>query len=156
MLANRIHVYQDDRVSVLAEGDHLEHPNGLLVHGGRLIVAGWGAEIAADFSTKRLGRLFSLDLQDGTKARITPEPLGNLDGVEAIEQTGFVVSDWIAGKVYFVQPDGAARLLVQLPKGAADLGYQSTRRLLIVPQMLENKLTAFELVRPAAGVDIGR
>jgi hypothetical protein len=31
-----------------------------------------------------------------------------------------------------------------LPRGAADLAYLPQQRLLIVPQMLENKVSAFE------------
>ncbi|MDY0167068.1 MAG: hypothetical protein RBS80_11025 [Thermoguttaceae bacterium] len=143
MLANKIYRYKDDRLSLLAAGDHLESPNGLLVHGDRLAVAAWGSGIQDDFSTKILGRLFSLSLDGKDKRLITPEPSGNFDGVEAVGDKGYLASDWVAGKVFFVSPDGAKRLILQLPRGAADLGYLPRQRLLIVPQMLENRVTAF-------------
>lgn len=149
MLANRIYRYHDGQLSVLAEGNHLESPNGLLVHGGRLVVAAWGSGIRDDFSTETPGRVFSLDLDGGDKRLITPEPSGNFDGVEAIGKKNYLVSDWVAGKVYLVDPDGATSLLLQLPQGAADLAYLPDQRLLVVPQMLENRVTAFEF--PVAG-----
>jgi hypothetical protein len=144
MLANKIHRYKDGQLAVLAEGDHLESPNGLLVHGDRLVVAAWGSGIQDDFGTKTPGRLFSLNLSGQDKKLITPKPTGNLDGVEAFGDQGYLVSDWYAGKVYVILADGTAELLLQLPQGTADLAYLPQRRLLIVPQMLENKVTAFE------------
>ena len=90
--------------------------------------------------------VFEYKALDGKgKKLITPDPAGNFDGVEAIGDKGYVVSDWYAGKVYFVKPDGTLELLLSLPRGAADLGYLSEQRLLVVPQMLENKVTAFAL-----------
>jgi sugar lactone lactonase YvrE len=87
--------------------------------------------------------LFSLNMDGKDKRLITPNPAGNLDGVEALDDKGYVVSDWYAGKVHFVSQDGTLKLLLQLPRGAADLAYLPSQRLLIVPQMLENKVTAF-------------
>jgi len=142
-LASKIYRYQDGKVSVFAEGDELESPNGLLVHKDRLIVAAWG--LTTDFSTKTPGRLFAVDLADPSKTLITKQPTGNLDGVEAAGENGYVVSDWNAGKVFYVKSDGSTRLLLQLPRGAADLAYLPDHRLLIVPQMLENKVTAYEI-----------
>lgn len=144
MLANKIYRYEDGQLAVLAEGDHLESPNGLLVHGDRLVVAAWGSGIQDDFSTETPGRLFSLNLEGADKKLITPEPSGNFDGVEAAGDKGYLVSDWVAGRVYLVGHDGTMNLLLQLPQGAADLGYLPDHNLLIVPQMLNNHVTAFE------------
>jgi sugar lactone lactonase YvrE len=143
MLASKIYRFKDGKLSVLAEGDQLENPNGLLVHRNRLVVAAWGTGIGDDFSTTTPGRLFSLNMDGKDKRLITPNPAGNLDGVEALDDKGYVVSDWYAGKVHFVSQDGTLKLLLQLPRGAADLAYLPSQRLLIVPQMLENKVTAF-------------
>jgi hypothetical protein len=142
MSTGKIHRYQDGELSVHAEGDQLESPNGLLVDGKRLIVAAWGGETP--------GRLLSFDLASGAKTPITPEPLGTLDGVEAAGDGAFLVSDWTAGKIFRVTKDGRAKLVLQLPKGSADIGFLADRKLLIVPQMLENKVTAYRLA-PSAG-----
>jgi hypothetical protein len=143
MLGNKIYRYKDGKTSVLAQGDQLEHPNGLLVHGNRLIVAGWGIGVRDDWSTQTAGRLFSLNLDGKDRQLITREPTGNLDGIEVLNNA-FLVSDWYAGKVYLIGLDGTTKLLLQLPRGAADLAYLPQQRLLVVPQMLENKVTAFQ------------
>ena len=133
------------RVSTFAEGDEIESPNGVLVEGQRLLAAGWGLGLAADFSTKTLGRLFALDLQTKQKTLITKQPLGNLDGLESDGAGGYIVTDYLAGKVLHVTAAGEAMTLLKLPAGTADHAYVPAKKLLIVPQMNENKVTAFRL-----------
>lgn len=145
MLGNKIHRYHNGELTVVAEGEQLESPNGLLVDGDRLVVAGWGSGIQDDFGTETPGRLFSLSLNGDAKELITPEPSGNFDGIAALGDGEYLVSDWYAGKVYRIAADGTMDLLLELPQGAADLGYLPEQRLILVPQMLENKVTAFEL-----------
>lgn len=131
------------RVSVFAEGPHLESPNGLLVDGRRLYVAGWGKDIAADFSVKEPGRLFSLDLATGKdKQLLTLLPLGNLDGLQKTKH-GFIVSDWVAGKVYLVSFAGKAVLIVSDVKGAADLAVIPEAKIFVLPRMQDNIISAF-------------
>jgi hypothetical protein len=144
MTKNKIHRYRDGKLSVFASGDHLENPNGLLVVGKQLVVGGWGGGGAPPV----LGRLFSLDLETGKKTLITPEPVGNLDGIETVAPGSYLVSDWSAGKIFYIRQEGTVTLLMQLAKGAADLGYVPDKQLLLVPQMLENKVSAFPLQRP--------
>ena len=76
--------------------------------------------------------------------------MGNLDGVETVAKGSYLVSDWSAGKVFYIRQEGTVTLLMQLPKGSADLGYVPDKQLLLVPQMLENKITAYQLRRPDA------
>jgi sugar lactone lactonase YvrE len=140
MVASRIYRYADDAVAVFAEGPELEYPNGLLVERGDLVVGAWG-----DQTTGKPGHLYRLDLQTGKQVLITPQPLGNLDGVAADGQSGYLVSDWVAGKVYRVAADGTATAILTLPQGTADLGYDAARHVLILPRMVENKVTAFDL-----------
>src|SRR5262249_14586939 len=89
-VASRIYAVKDGKGSVFAEGDDIEYPNGLLVEGDKLVVAGWGKP-EADFTTKVPGRLFSLDLKTKKKTLITPEPFGNTDGIESDGQGGYIV-----------------------------------------------------------------
>ena len=145
MIAGRIHQIKDGKLSVLVEGDQIEHPNGLLVHDGRLIIGGWGLNIQDDFSTKPAGRLLAMDLKTKKISAITPTPTGNLDGVEVDGHGGYIVTDWIAGKVFHISSKGAATVLITLPKGTADHAFITSKHLLILPKMLENKLTAYKL-----------
>lgn len=135
---------KDGKVDLFATGEELEYPNGLLVHDDKLIVAPWGKP-EADFSTKVPGRLFSLDLGSKEKALITKEPLGNLDGLELDGSGGYIVTDWMAGKVIHVPVGGKPRTILTLPKGAADHAVLTARNLLIVPRMLDNQVAAFDL-----------
>jgi sugar lactone lactonase YvrE len=144
MMGNRIHAVKDGKVSVFAEGEEMEYPNGLLVENGRLIVAAWGKP-EADFTTKIPGRLFALDLNTRQKTLITPEPIGNLDGVESDGQGGYIVTDWVAGKVLRVMADGSVQPLKEFMPGTADIAFLPAQNLLILPHMNENKVAAYEL-----------
>ena len=141
---NRIYAIQNGAASVFAEGESLEWPNGLLVDGNRLIVGGWGKP-KADYSTDVPGRLFALDLQTKAKTLITPKPFANIDGVELDGRGGFVVTDFMAGKVLQVTAAGEARELRQFTPGTADIAFVPTGNLLVVPHMNENKVASYDL-----------
>jgi len=142
MLSSTVHVLKDGKLSVLAAGEQLECPNGLLVNGDKLILGGWG--LTTDFSTKVPGRLLSLDLKTKKVTPITEKPLGNLDGVELDGKGGYVVTDWAAGKIFHVTAHGESKLIWQAEKGVADLAYLPAEGLLIVPLMMENKVVALK------------
>jgi len=143
MIGSKVYRYKDKKLSVFIEGKEIESPNGLLVHDGKLVVGAWG--YTTDFTTETPGRLYSVDLKSKKKTLITPKPTGNLDGVEVDGKGGYVVTDWPAGKVLSISGKGEVNVLMTLPKGAADHAYIPSKQLLILPQMLENKLTAFDL-----------
>ena len=143
-LASRIYVLKAGAPLVFAEGEDLEYPNGLLVDGNRLIVAGWGKP-NPDFTTKVPGRLFALDLATKQKTLITPKPLGNLDGVESDGKGGYIVSDWISGQLWQVHANGESRAVRQFKPGAADLAFQPAGNILVLPHMSENKVASYDL-----------
>ena len=105
MLGSKIYAIKDGKATVFAEGEQLEYPNGLFVEGERLIVGGWGSKPAADFTTKVPGHLYSLDLKTKQKTLITKQPLGNIDGVEQEARGGYLVTDYLAGKLIQVVAD---------------------------------------------------
>ncbi|MCK9911953.1 hypothetical protein MXD81_22550, partial [Microbacteriaceae bacterium K1510] len=76
-------------------------------------------------------------LGDGT-------PVGNLDGLEP-DGDDFLVSDWVAGKVFRIARSGKADVLLSLTQGTADIGYVPAEKLLIVPLMASDKLVAYKL-----------
>ena len=147
MLGNRIYAIKDGAVSTFAEGEQLlEYPNGLLVDGNRLIVGAWGKP-EADFTTKVPGRLFALDLKTKQKTLITPKPFGNIDGLESDGQGGYVVSDYLAGRILLVSASGESKEVGRYMPGTADIGVIRSINTVIVPHMNENKIAAYE-VRP--------
>jgi cytochrome c5 len=145
MIGNRIYAVKDGKASVFMVGDALEHPNGLLVEGNTLVVGGWGSEPKADFSTDVPGHLFAIDLKTKQKSLITPQPLGNIDGVESDGKGGYVVTDYIKGQVIRVSASGEAKPVAQFMPGTADIGFMADRNMVIVPHMNENKVAAYTL-----------
>jgi len=142
--ANRIYAIKDGTVTTFAEGEQLEYPNGLLVDGNRLIVGSWGKP-EADFTTKVPGRLFALDLGTKQKTLITPKPFANIDGVESDGRGGYLVSDYLAGKILRISATGESRELKQFMPGAADIGFIPSINAVIVPHMNENKVAAYDI-----------
>jgi sugar lactone lactonase YvrE len=144
MMANRIHAVRNGTATVFAEGEQLEWPNGLLVDGNRLIVGGWGKP-KPDFSTDVPGHLFALDLQTKQKTLITPKPFANIDGIERDGRGGYIVSDFVAGKILQVSAAGDARELRTFMPGSADIAFVPAGNVLIVPHMNENMVASYDL-----------
>jgi sugar lactone lactonase YvrE len=144
MMATKIYALKDGRVSVFAEGEDLEYPNGLVVDNGRLVVGAWGKP-EPDFSTKVPGHLFALDLNSKQKTLLSPNPVGNIDGVESDGKGGYVVTDWNAGKVLQVTSTGEVRPVREFSQGTADHAFVPAQNLLLVPHMPENKVAAYDL-----------
>jgi len=139
-----------DQPSVFLEGAILEAPNGILVNGNKLVVAGWGTGFAADWSVKTPGNLFTIDLKTKKKNLITKKPLGNLDGLELTATGDYVVSDSAAGKIYRVSTKGKVETLATGYKISADIGYVAPRNILLVPRMGDNLISAYSLGKTAA------
>ena len=146
MIAQRVHVLDDDELSVLAEGEALQHPNGLNMRDGALIVAPWGKGLQQDFTTEVGGHLLSVDTGTGAVTALgSGVPIGNLDGLEPDGQGNWMVSDWIAGAVHRVAEDGSHEMLLDLDMGSADLEFIADQSLLVVPMMLNNSLVAYRI-----------
>jgi hypothetical protein len=144
LAASKIYQYKNGEVTVFAAGEQLEHPNGVLVDGDSLVIGGWGTGFSQeDFSTKVLGRLQKINLRTKEMTAITPEPVGHLDGIEADGKGGYIVTDWRNGKLFRINKKGKARLLMNFPQGVADHAYLVDKQLIILPEMMEGKLTAF-------------
>ena len=145
MIGNKIYAVKGGKASVFVEGDQLEHPNGLLVDGNRLLVGGWGSEPKADFSTDVPGHLFAIDRQSKQKTLITPAPFANIDGLELDGKGGYVVTDFVKGQLLRVAADGTSRVVAQFMPGTADIGIMADHGMIIVPHMNENTLGAYRL-----------
>ena len=144
MLASRILMVRNGASSVFAEGEDLEFPNGLLAEGDRLIVGGWGKP-EADFSTKVPGHLYALDLKTKQKTLITPMPFANIDGVESDGRGGYIVSDFVAGKIMHVTRGGESRVVAQFTSGTADIGVIPESNTIVIPHMNDNRVAAYSL-----------
>jgi len=145
MLTNRIHRLTKNTFSVWVESDDLESPNGLFVLGDDLIVGAWGA-MTEGFSTDIPGHLKRISIQDKTISSIGDgSPIGNLDGVEAADQEGFYVTDWMNGKLFYISNTGGVSTLLTLVQGSADLEFIVKKGLIFIPMMNDNKILAYKV-----------
>jgi outer membrane protein assembly factor BamB len=143
-MLSKIYAIKEGKASVFAEGDDIEYPNGLLVDGDRLVVAGWGKP-EADFTTKVPGRLFTLDLKTKKKTLITPKPFGNLDGLELDGRGGYIVTDYQKGLLIHLSSSGESKVLKEFKPGTADLAFVPGSNIAIVPLMNENKVVSLDI-----------
>lgn len=143
MVKSRVIRIIEGRPSVFLEGEKIQHPNGLMVHDGHLILGGWGIGFNEDFSTDTQGQLLKVNLESKEMSAITPKPTGYLDGIEVDGKGGFLVTDWRAGKLLRISKKGKTRVLQTFPRGLADHAYLIDRQLLILPEMMEGTLTAY-------------
>jgi len=131
---------------VWVEGANLEGPNGLLVEGGRLIVAAFGLVTdPATFATRTPGRLLAVDLKTKVVTVLgNKKPIGNLDGLER-DGEDYLVTDNMAGKLLRVSRSGAVTVLKDGFKNCADIGYDAVSGVIAVPEMGSGTVQFFKL-----------
>lgn len=100
--AGRIHVLRDGQITPWLDDPLLARVNGLLPQADRLIAA------------TMEGRLLAIDW---TSKAITPlaKGLGKADGIGALAEGGFVVSDW-PGRLFHVDTNGRKSILLDVRK----------------------------------------
>ncbi|PRX54367.1 SMP-30/gluconolactonase/LRE family protein [Flagellimonas meridianipacifica] len=141
---NAIYKIEEDAIELLVKDEKLDYPNGLKLDGNQLYVATWGVVTNSEtFGTEVPGALIALDLKNKSIKSIT-DSFGNLDGLVRYEN-GFIVSDWISGAISVIDAEGGVTILEQINPGTADIEYLEEENILLVPQMLDGKLTAFVL-----------
>jgi outer membrane protein assembly factor BamB len=144
MMQNQIWKLEGDQFEMWLQDAALDNPNGLLAEPDRLVVAAWGKP-KEDFSTDVPGHLLAVDYQSKKVTDIgSGEPIGNLDGVEADSQGGYLVTDWFSGGLYHIGEDGKAELLMDLKQGSADHEFVPDENLAIIPMMMEGTVDAYK------------
>jgi hypothetical protein len=88
---------------------------------------------------------------DQALGRLGDRPVCHIDGLEPDGQGGYTVTDWLTGDVLQVTAAGTASPLLQLGQGTADHTYLIDRQLLVIPQMLENKIRAYRWAPATSG-----
>ncbi|MGY0398581.1 MAG: SMP-30/gluconolactonase/LRE family protein [Ostreibacterium sp.] len=135
---------KDDQATLWLKSQALNLPNGLLVKDKNLYAVTWGANPdPKTYATKIPGKLIKIALDDQSISDIT-QPFGNLDGIEPFHD-GFLISDWLAGKLYYVGKNKSVQHLADLLKGSADIHFDEKTNRLYVPQLLDNKLTVYRV-----------
>jgi hypothetical protein len=138
---------KDGKMKIWYDKPDLMHSNGLrVIHGNKLLVAGWGREMQDDGSTKVLGNLFTIDLKTRKIRNLGKgQPVGNLDGLERDAHGEFLATDFLTGGLLRIHKDGTFEQLVDLKQGSADLDTIDKGRTAVVPLMMEDMVTAYEV-----------
>ena len=145
MMLNRIHRLHNDKFEIWLEGEILENPNGLHFEEDDIMLGSWG-KMTDGFATEVPGHLKRISLKDKEISSVGDgSPLGNLDGVEGTEDTGFYVTDWFNGKLFHISRKGEVTLLLELNHGSADHEYIIEQDLILIPMMKDNLLNAYKL-----------
>lgn len=138
MRANSVWKLQDGKLEKILEGSPLKNPNGLFYENGKLLIGnGEGILYAYDTKTKDLSKF--------------AEGMGNeksgIDGIESDGKKGYFTSEW-RGRIWHVSPQGKPSLLldtIDKPMNTADFEYVPSKKLLIVPTFLRNKVVAYKV-----------
>ncbi len=135
---------KNGKLSIWAET--AQHPNGLHVKGDKLIVAGFGYNMNADGITNPLGNLFTIDLKTRTQKNLGDgRPVGALDGIEPDGRGNYLVTDFNAGTLFRIRPDGSFTELADLEQFTADLEVVDNGKTVIIPFLVGNKVTSYSI-----------
>ncbi len=129
-----IQISPDGTVSVFAEGEALQRPNGLEIDNDGRIVLG---AVAAPM-------LVMLSPDSGEVEQTITLPDGGYDGVVILDD-GYIVSDPFGPGIYRVGLDGESTLISDTIEQPASLGYDDTRNVVLVPQLQQNAITLLPL-----------
>lgn len=129
----------DGRFEEWLRSPDIVSPNGIHVHGGRLVVAANGdrALKAVDLATKAVSVIATLHL-------------GFLDGVDTDGAGNYLVS-YNEGCILRVTPAGAVTTILDLTApetNIADFDYVPERNLLVFPTFLDNRVIAYRVIQP--------
>jgi hypothetical protein len=140
LLASKIYRYRDGEFKAFASGNGLDSPAGLVVDRERLILATWG--LTTDYTTKEPGRF--LLIEKNVPQRIS-KPIGNLYGITSDGAGGWIGTDFASGRVLHVSEKSEPRELLRISPGVGGVEYVPSRKILVVPEVTENRISAYDL-----------
>lgn len=142
---NRIYRLYQGKLEMWLEDPKLENPNGLYIDNKYIIVGSWGTPTDG-WRTDIPGHIVLISPEDKhIKDFADGSPIGNLDGLARYDNNSFLVTDWMQGELKLVKSDGQVVTLLELGQGSADILYQRSRNLLLIPQMSKGNLVAYTL-----------
>ena len=134
------------KIEKWVDAPELAGANGLILEGGNLIVNTWGVLTGKGFETSSLGRMLSVSLADKKITALDGgKPVGNLDGLASLGGGNYLIGDWMAGKFSKFAADGKVTTLLEPGQGTADFAYDPATKIVYIPQMMKNTLTAYKM-----------
>ena len=121
------------RPVAIARGADLGGPNGILADSGGVTMVTLGS-----------GRVFHFDAA-GNRTELPRPPKGGLDGIVRLPDHALLITSWEGAAVYRLAPGGAYSVAVAGVTSPADIGWDPTRHLLLIPQLTLNQVQIREL-----------
>lgn len=118
--------------------DKLDNPNGLLVQGNTMYVASWGSDPAG-------GRVSKIDMSTKAITTVTPDIVGNLDGIRPYDDDHLIISDWQSGNIHTMNLDGTLNKVLQVGQSVGDIAYLPEKNRLLLPMNRQARLLIYEL-----------
>lgn len=118
--------------------DKLDNPNGLLVQGNTMYVASWGSDPAG-------GRVSKIDMSTKAITTVTPDIVGNLDGIRPYDDDQLIISDWQSGNIHTMNLDGTLNKVLQVGQSVGDIAYLPEKNRLLLPMNRQARLLIYEL-----------
>ena len=141
--ANRVWVIRNGAASLFSDAPQLLLPNGILVDGNKIIVATDGNAGRGGGGTP--GSLFAIDMVTKSVTQVTTQAIGTPDGLESDGRGGYITSDVAGGRLFHVTATGEARQIRTLDRQPADIAFVASRKLLVVPHLGLNRVSAYDL-----------
>lgn len=116
----------------IAQDTALGNPNGLVATADGL----WAVTAAGQYY-----RVTS----EGKLEQEGSVPGKGLDGVVALDDGTLLISSWEKSSIYRGKPGGEFTVLAENLKSPADIGYDTKRNRLLVPQMMENTIAIYDV-----------
>jgi hypothetical protein len=128
------HITKDGKATALVKNKDLGGPNGV-----------WPGDKGGVWTvTFRTGELYEVDAK-GKKGTATKLPKGQLDGLIKLDNGDFLVSSWEGKNVYRGKPGGEWKEVATDVEAPADIGYDSKRKKLLIPQFMASKVVVKDL-----------
>jgi glucose/arabinose dehydrogenase len=137
-----VYVIADGAAKLLVSDPALAGANGIVIDGGRLLIATLG-DISGGFENLKPSNVKAVDIATGAVTDYgSADPVGVLDGVELIDG-GVLVTDNGGGRLVRVAEDGTATEVGQTGAGSADLEYVAAENLVVIPLLNSGEVIAF-------------
>lgn len=131
-------------LTTFLKDEKLQMPNGLFADGNELLVAPWGINFDPNtYKTEIPGSLLSISLKNKS-ITTQSKPIGNLDGIEKTIH-GFILTDWLEGKLYYWKKGEEVVELLDLPQGSADLEFDTSTKSIYIPLMKDNRIVTYQI-----------
>ena len=127
-----VYVIEKGKLKTVAKGKDLGGPNGLVAVANGVLVNTFSSD-----------DVYRLD-DKGAKQDVTKIPAGGLDGMALIGDV-LLVSSWKGSAIYRGSLNGKFEAVFAGLGGAADFGYDSKRKRVLVPRFLDNAVEVYEL-----------